>query len=57
MGMMGNEPSNLSRLPGAKALMHGLMLIPNLRWGSCWESRAVDKGLAEVTPAQGLLLG
>lgn len=39
---------------GAKALMCGSMLIPNPQWGCYWDSRAVAKGLTEVTPARGL---
>lgn len=49
MGVMGNEPSiALGMLPRAKALLDGLMLIPNPWWGRYWDSRAVTEGLAEV---------
>lgn len=55
--MMGNKQSNLSRLPGAKTLMHGLVLILNPRQRCYWDSRAVAKELTDITPALGLLPG
>lgn len=49
MGVTRNESSiALEMLPRAKALLHGLMLIPNPWWGSYWDSRALTEGLAEV---------